>query len=184
MFCPSCTYHSSLYTPTLAASTTTQYSICLCLQAAPCLPEAPCPATSLEPRTAIPRPPGQHTVRPVSRPNRLHPDCLSNEDLSRLWLIWHCLYKQATVSCLLPFCTFWYTHLQALPASQLPVAIHITRLMQRCHSGQLTTLLFTKILQFTTLHCSKILVATHGMLFLSETVFHIFWVNLGNFGCF
>ena len=84
----------------------------------------------------------------------------------------------------MPFRTFWYTHLQALPASQLPVATHITRLMQQCHSGQLTTLLYTEILLFTTLHCSKILVATHGMLFLSETVFHIFWVNLGNFGCF
>ena len=79
--------------------------------------------------------------KPVSRPNRLYPDCLSNKDLSGLWLMWHCLYKQATVSCLLPFCTFWYTHLQALPASQLPVATHTTRLMQQCHSGQLTTLL-------------------------------------------
>ena len=44
MFCLSCTYHSSLYTPTLAASTTTQYFICLCPPAAPCWPEAPCPA--------------------------------------------------------------------------------------------------------------------------------------------
>ena len=59
----------------------------------------------------------------------------------------------------MPFCTFRYTNLQALPASQPPVAIHITRLMQRCHSGQLTTLLYTEILLFTTLHCSKILVA-------------------------
>ena len=68
----------------------------------------------------------------------------------------------------MPFCTFRYTNLQALPASQPPVAIHITRLMQRCHSGQLTTLLYTEILLFTTLHCSKILVATHEMLFLSK----------------
>ena len=134
----------------------------------------PCLTSSLDPRPAMPRPPGQHTVRPVSRPNRLHPDCLSNKDLSGLWLMWHCLYKQATVSCLLPFCTFWYTHLQALPASQLPVATHTTRLMQQCHSGQLTTLLYTKILLFTTLLCSKLLVATHEMLFLSETVFYTF----------
>ena len=35
----------SFYTPTIAASTTSQYPICLGLPAAPCLLEAPCPAS-------------------------------------------------------------------------------------------------------------------------------------------